>query len=149
MYQYNQDPSLPSGSNILRYIWTFRASAIYDIPINWRYIHKRCPALIYIYFHCSPRCPTLIVLMCHWKWPWVTARISPMSANQVVERGDTTKQLYKLKAKENAKRYLSNTFLNLFFFFKPAATVTTVGDVSLCNCAGKPEEHRQKWQKTF
>ena len=46
MYQNNQDPSLPSGSDILRYIWTCRASAIYDIPINWRYIHKRCPALI-------------------------------------------------------------------------------------------------------
>ena len=46
MYQNNQDPSLLSGSDILRYIWTCRASAIYDIPINWRYIHKRCPALV-------------------------------------------------------------------------------------------------------
>ena len=46
MYQNNQDIDVPSGSDILRYIWTCRASAIYDIPINWRYIHKRCPALI-------------------------------------------------------------------------------------------------------
>ena len=46
MNQNNQDPSLPSESNILRYIWTCRASAIYDIPINWPYIHKRCPALL-------------------------------------------------------------------------------------------------------
>ena len=46
MYLSIQDPSLPSWSDILRYIWTCRASAIYDIPINWRYIHKRCPALV-------------------------------------------------------------------------------------------------------
>ena len=45
MYQNYQDPSLPSGSDILRYIWTCRASALYDMPINWRYIQKRCPAL--------------------------------------------------------------------------------------------------------
>ena len=45
MYQNYQDPSLPSGSDILRYVWTCRASAIYDMPINCRYIQKRCPAL--------------------------------------------------------------------------------------------------------
>ena len=42
MYQNYQDPSLPSRSDILRYIRTCRASAIYDIPINWRYTHKKC-----------------------------------------------------------------------------------------------------------
>ena len=47
MYQNYQDPSLPSGSDILRYVWTCRASAIYDMPINWRYIQKRCPALVW------------------------------------------------------------------------------------------------------
>ena len=46
MYQNDQDPSLPIGSDIFRYIWTCRASAIYDIPINWRYIQQRCPALL-------------------------------------------------------------------------------------------------------
>ena len=48
MYQNYQDPSLPSGSDILRYVWTCRASAIYDMPINWRYIQKRCPALVIV-----------------------------------------------------------------------------------------------------
>ena len=47
MYQNYQKPSLPSGSDILRYIWTCRASAIYDIPINCRYIQQRCPALMF------------------------------------------------------------------------------------------------------
>ena len=43
----NQYLSLPSGSNIWQYIWSCRASAIYDIAINWRYIHKRCPPLVH------------------------------------------------------------------------------------------------------
>ena len=50
MYQKNKILSLPSGSDILRYIWTCQASAIYDIPINWRYIHKRCPAPVQVLF---------------------------------------------------------------------------------------------------
>ena len=38
--------SLPSGSDILPIYWSCRASAIYDLPINLRYIHKRVPALV-------------------------------------------------------------------------------------------------------
>ena len=30
----------------MQYIWTCRASAIHEIPINWRYVHKRWPALV-------------------------------------------------------------------------------------------------------
>ena len=45
-YQNNQDLSLPSGSNILPIYQSCRASAIYDLPINLRYIHKRVPALV-------------------------------------------------------------------------------------------------------
>ena len=46
MCQNYQDLCVQSGSDILRYIWTCRASVIYDSPINWRYIQKRCPALV-------------------------------------------------------------------------------------------------------
>ena len=45
-YQNNQNLGLPSGSNILPIYWSCRASAIYDLPINLRYIHKRVPSLI-------------------------------------------------------------------------------------------------------
>ena len=45
IYQNNQDLSLMSGSDILPIYWSCRASAIYDLPINLRYIHKRVPAL--------------------------------------------------------------------------------------------------------
>ena len=45
IYQNNQDLSLPSGSDILPTCWSCRASPIYDLPINLRYIHKRVPAL--------------------------------------------------------------------------------------------------------
>ena len=44
-YQNDQDLSLPSGSDILPIYWSCRASAIYDLPINLRYIDKRIPAL--------------------------------------------------------------------------------------------------------
>ena len=44
-YQNNQNLSLPSGSDILPIYWSCRASAIYDLPINLRYIHKRVPSL--------------------------------------------------------------------------------------------------------
>ena len=44
--QDHQDLSLPSGSDILPIYWSCRASAIYDLPINLRYIHKRVPALV-------------------------------------------------------------------------------------------------------
>ena len=47
-YQNNQDLSLPSGSDILPNFWSCRASAIYDLPINLRYIHKRVPALVHM-----------------------------------------------------------------------------------------------------
>ena len=47
-YQNNQDLSLPSGSDILPIYWSCRASAIYDLPINLRYIHKRVPSLVFI-----------------------------------------------------------------------------------------------------
>ena len=46
IYQNNQDLSLPSGSDILPIYWSCRASAIYDLPINLRYIHKRVPSLV-------------------------------------------------------------------------------------------------------
>ena len=46
IYQNNQDLSLMSGSDILPIYWSCRASAIYDLPINLRYIHKRVPALV-------------------------------------------------------------------------------------------------------
>ena len=39
--------SLPSASNILRYILSCRAIAIYDLPINLRYIYKRVLPLVY------------------------------------------------------------------------------------------------------
>ena len=45
-YQNNQDLRLPSGSDILPIYWFCRASAIYDLPINLRHIHKRVPALL-------------------------------------------------------------------------------------------------------
>ena len=45
-YQNNQDLSLPSGSDILPIYWSCRANAIYELPINLRYIHKRVPALV-------------------------------------------------------------------------------------------------------
>ena len=45
-YQNNQNLGLPSGSNILPIYWSCRASAIYDLPINLRYIHKRVPSLV-------------------------------------------------------------------------------------------------------
>ena len=38
--------SLPSESDILRYILTCRASAIYGLPINLRYIYKRVSSLV-------------------------------------------------------------------------------------------------------
>ena len=53
MYQNNQDPSLLSGSDILRYIWTYWASAIYDNPINRRYIRQRWPVLVISQFVCG------------------------------------------------------------------------------------------------
>ena len=39
---------LPSVSDILRYILSCRAIAIYDLPINLRYIYKRVSPLLYI-----------------------------------------------------------------------------------------------------
>ena len=45
-YQNNQDLSLPSGSDILPIYWSCRASAIYDLPINLRYIYKRVSPLV-------------------------------------------------------------------------------------------------------
>ena len=39
--------SLQNGFNILRYIWACRASAIYGLPINLWYIHKRVTTLVY------------------------------------------------------------------------------------------------------
>ena len=39
------DWRLPSASDILRYILSCRASAIYGLPINLRYIWKRCSPL--------------------------------------------------------------------------------------------------------
>ena len=37
---------LPSASDILRYILSCRAIAIYDLPINLRYIYKRVSPLV-------------------------------------------------------------------------------------------------------
>ena len=65
-YQNNQNLSLPSGSDILPIYWSCWASAIYDLPINLRYIHKRVPSLIItqvafvwlfsaVSFHVSPQ----------------------------------------------------------------------------------------------
>ena len=53
IYQNNQDLSLPSGSDILPIYWSCWASAIYDLPINLRYIHKRVPALVCIQLEIS------------------------------------------------------------------------------------------------
>ena len=49
----NQNLSLPSMSNILWYIPACRASAIYGIPIYWRYTCTRVPALLQT--HSLPR----------------------------------------------------------------------------------------------
>ena len=38
----------PECTDILRYILSCRASAIYGLPINLRYIWKRCSPLVYI-----------------------------------------------------------------------------------------------------
>ena len=44
---------LPSASDILRYILSCRAIAIYDLPINLRYIYKRVSPLITMrLWHC-------------------------------------------------------------------------------------------------
>ena len=82
MYQNYQDPSLPSGSDILRYFWTCRASAIYDMPINWRYIQKRCPALVGTHTHSI-----------HVSHIWVTlSKVIPHTLLGVhsIERGNAT-----------------------------------------------------------
>ena len=44
---------LPSAFDISRYILSCRAIAIYDLPINLRYIHKRVPSLIFIQPACQ------------------------------------------------------------------------------------------------
>ena len=41
--------SVPSDSDISRYIQACRASAIYGMAIYWRYTHKRVPALVLRY----------------------------------------------------------------------------------------------------
>ena len=41
---------LPSASDILRYILSCRTIAIYDLPINLRYIYKRVSPLVVLLF---------------------------------------------------------------------------------------------------
>ena len=54
-YQNNPNLGLPSGSNILPIYWSCRASAIYDLPINLRYIHKRVPSLVHMVLKPTPK----------------------------------------------------------------------------------------------
>ena len=61
--------SLPSGSDILRYILNCRAIAIYGLPINLRYIYKRVSSLLATCLnmdHASdqrPRPPFILLLL--------------------------------------------------------------------------------------
>ena len=52
-YQNIQDLSLPSESDILPIYWSCRVNAIYDLPINLRYIHERVPPLIDLHCLCE------------------------------------------------------------------------------------------------
>ena len=60
---------LPSASDILRYILSCRAIAIYDLPINLRYIYKRVsPLLVMLLYHnvCQMLCD--VTMYCHIMW---------------------------------------------------------------------------------
>ena len=60
-YQNNQDLSLPSGSDILPIYWSCRVNAIYDLPINLRYIHKRVPPLDFMQYDEAYRCSQKVI----------------------------------------------------------------------------------------
>ena len=88
-YQNIQDLSLPSESDILPIYWSCRVNAIYDLPINLRYIHKRVPPLIHTHA-CVFLYMVMYVYLCISAWP------APDS------RGSTIREQWSPQSKANS-----------------------------------------------
>ena len=95
-YQKNQDLSLPSGSDILPIYWSCRASAIYDLPINLRYIHKRVPALMCTQHPLQHQCQYLRSVLLPISAPWCTTTIPsvkhpPLPVYRIARQGEVVR----------------------------------------------------------